>query len=152
VTLFGLLYRPIFGSPDLLVSFGRVDWPFVAAVGWRDRWHVARHDRYSLVEKLLGVASGEAEFWYSILSKMRRFPSVDIRVIQLGIGPQLSNCLAEIGSLFTERRRQIDLVVLLVNKYLANLFGHGKFANGFTLPNPFPIITDGFVLVFQVKA
>jgi hypothetical protein len=57
-----------------------------------------------------------------------------------------------IRHVLAERRRQIDLVVLLVYENLPNLLRHGKFAEGFTLPNPLAVIPDRFILIFQIKA
>ena len=42
-------------------------------------------------------------------------------------------------------------MVLLLNEYLPDLFSHGEFAKGFTLPNSLAVIPDGFVLVVEIE-
>src|SRR5580704_5483552 len=66
--------------------------------------------------------------------------------------PRRSPPTAYIRHVLAERRRQVNLVVLLVYENLPNLLRHGKFAEGFTLANPLAVIPDRFILIFQIKA
>ena len=43
-------------------------------------------------------------------------------------------------------------MILFLNKDLANLFCHRKFANRLTLTNSFSIVTYGVVFIIQIKA
>ena len=48
----------------------------------------------------------------------------------------------KIGNVFTQRRGEINLVVLLVDQDLANLLGHGELAECFALAHPIAVVTD----------
>ncbi len=58
---------------------------------------------------------------------------------------------AHVWLVFAERCGQIDLMVLLLNEYLLDLFSHGELAEPFTLPNSLTVIPDGFVLVVEIE-
>ena len=90
-------------------------------------------------------ARGVAVLW--VLIEIPRLSAATYNPLELKIA-HLSSYFANIGDFFTERSCQINLVILLVYEYLANLFGHGKFAKSLTLSNPRSIISNGLILVF----
>src|SRR5262249_12133991 len=59
---------------------------------------------------------------------------------------------ANIGNFFSERSGQVDLMVLLLHKDLANLLRHREFTKSFALPDAIAIIADGFVLILEIEA
>jgi hypothetical protein len=59
---------------------------------------------------------------------------------------------ADIGNLHAQRRRQVDLVILLIDENLPNQFRHRKFAELFALPNPGSIIPDRLVFALEIKS
>ena len=42
-------------------------------------------------------------------------------------------------------------MILLVDEYLANLLGHGEFAQGFALTNPLAIVSDRLIFIVQIE-
>ena len=63
-----------------------------------------------------------------------------------------SSRTTDIRNLHAQRRRQVNLVILLIYENLPNQFRHCKFAELFALPNPDSIIPDRLVFVLQVKS
>src|SRR5271157_3343124 len=59
---------------------------------------------------------------------------------------------ADIWNVFAESCRQVNLMVLLIDEDLPNLFGHREFAQMLTLADTLAIVADGFAFVFQVEA
>ena len=53
---------------------------------------------------------------------------------------------------FSERRRQVNLVFLLVNQDAANQFGHRVLAEGFALANALAVIANRFNFVLRQRA
>src|SRR5438477_1919210 len=60
-------------------------------------------------------------------------------------GTQLRNFFAKSGG-------QIDLMVLLLDEDLADLFGHGVFSKRFTLRDTITVIANGFVFIIEIVA
>ena len=59
---------------------------------------------------------------------------------------------ANIGNFFSEGSGQVDLMVLLLHKDLANLLRHREFTKSFALPDAIAIIADGFVFILEIEA
>ena len=59
---------------------------------------------------------------------------------------------AHVGDVFAEGGGEVDLVILFLDKDLADLFGHGEFAEGFALAYALAIVADGLVFVVEVEA
>src|ERR1700722_7958465 len=60
--------------------------------------------------------------------------------------------LAHVGDVFAEGGGEVDLVVLFLDEDLADLFGHGEFAEGFALADAVAVVADGFVFVVEIEA
>ena len=60
---------------------------------------------------------------------------------------QLGLAATDVGNFFTKCRREIDLVLLLLNQNLSDLFGDRIFTHRFTLTDPFTIVSDRLVLI-----
>ena len=58
--------------------------------------------------------------------------------------------LGDIGCVHSQCRRQRDLVVLFLNQYLAMCFATRVLAQRLALANALAVITDRFVLIFQI--
>jgi hypothetical protein len=59
--------------------------------------------------------------------------------------------IAEVWNFHAEGGGQIYLMVLLVHKDLADLFGHGELAQSFALTHSLPVIADGLVFIFEIE-
>jgi hypothetical protein len=60
--------------------------------------------------------------------------------------------LAKVWDLFTERGREIDLMILLLHENVTDLFRHGELTYGLALAYSFPIIANGFILIVEIVA
>jgi hypothetical protein len=66
--------------------------------------------------------------------------------------PGRSPPTTRIRDFHTQRRRQVDLVVLLINEDLPNKLGHGKFTERFALSNPRAIIFDCLIFIAVTRS
>jgi hypothetical protein len=57
-----------------------------------------------------------------------------------------------IGYVDSECRREIDLMLLLLHKNLANLLGHRVFTQCFALPDACTVVADRLVFVVEIEA
>src|SRR5665213_127266 len=58
----------------------------------------------------------------------------------------------QIRNILTERRRQIDLMILLVDEDLSDMLGNCKFAESFALSHSLTVVSDCFVFILQIEA
>src|SRR5262249_43343872 len=73
-----------------------------------------------------------------------------VRPRPTGCKPVGFSNVRDLGHLAAQRRGQVDLVLLLVDEDLADLFSHRVLAQGLALADAPAVVADGLVLVLQV--